>query len=73
VIINVYAPCNIVAKRQLWVELLVARNTYVAEVCVSWVTLTRFVVVMKGGGRLGEVIENCQGDEGGPKVIQSPY
>jgi exonuclease III len=32
VIINVYAPCNLVVKRQLWVELLVARNTYVAEV-----------------------------------------
>jgi exonuclease III len=32
VIINVYAPCNLVAKRQLWVELVVARNTFVAEV-----------------------------------------
>jgi exonuclease III len=30
--INVYASCHIVANRQLWIELLVARNMYVAEV-----------------------------------------
>jgi exonuclease III len=52
VIINVYAPCNIVAKRQLWVELLVARNTYVAEV---WCILGDFNSVRCSDDRRGAV------------------
>jgi exonuclease III len=29
--LNVYAPCNFEAKKQLWVELLVAKRTYTAD------------------------------------------
>jgi exonuclease III len=50
VILNVYAPCNVVAKRQLWVELLVARRTYVAE---TWCILGDFNSVRSSDERKG--------------------
>jgi exonuclease III len=42
VVVNVYAPCNLVAKRQLWVELLVLKRTYVAD---TWCILGDFNLV----------------------------
>jgi hypothetical protein len=52
VFINVYAPCNLVAKKQLWVELLVARHSYVADV---WCILGDFNSVRSSDERKGVV------------------
>jgi exonuclease III len=50
IIINVYAPCNLAAKKQLWVEILVARWSYV---CDHWCILGDFNSVRSSDERRG--------------------
>ncbi|WJX68115.1 hypothetical protein P8452_52517 [Trifolium repens] len=48
--LNVYAPCNFEAKKQLWVELLVAKRTYTADL---WCILGDFNSVRDSSERKG--------------------
>ncbi|MCI12468.1 reverse transcriptase, partial [Trifolium medium] len=50
IVLNVYAPCNLEAKKQLWVELLVAKRIYLADL---WCILGDFNSVREASERKG--------------------
>ncbi|WJX38360.1 hypothetical protein P8452_26031 [Trifolium repens] len=50
IVLNVYAPCNLEAKKQLWVDLIVARRTHMADL---WCMLGDFNSVREATERRG--------------------